>query len=203
MSDQIEWLKIAASIVGGGFAGAILTNIVTAHRSRIQPVGRRIDVTPLFTPGFASAPLKPTVTISDGTRSYEFSNLHLAELNIVNRGNRDFTNFRFGLTLSATDTCVHAEPTESDRHHVATLATAITPATPSSILDFTLEPFNRGDAYTIKLFIVAGGIEPESIIVSSAESVRFADIPSLAETLGDIASTMTLKLGPVNLTIPR
>jgi len=29
MSDNLEWVKIAASVVGGGLAGAFLTNIVT------------------------------------------------------------------------------------------------------------------------------------------------------------------------------
>src|ERR1035437_3887245 len=115
MSNELEWVKITASVVGGGFLGAVLTNAVTAYRNRTQPVGRRIDITPLFTPGFAGAALKPTITVSDGTNSYQFTNLHVAEVNIVNRGNRDFAAFRFGLTLDPKDSCVHAEPSAADR----------------------------------------------------------------------------------------
>jgi hypothetical protein len=203
MSDNLEWAKIAASLVGGGLAGAALTNIITAYRGRIQPIGKRVDIVPLFTPGFTGSALRPTITVSDGASSYQFQNLHVADVSVVNRGNRDFTSFRFGLTFASDDACVHAEPTTSDRHHVATFTPTVTPANPARTVDFALQPFNRSDAYTFKLFIVAGGITPEAIQISSPEPVRFTDMPSIAETLTKIASSAAIKLGPFELSVPR
>jgi hypothetical protein len=201
--DTPEWIKIAAGIVSGGLAGAILTNLVTAYRGRIQPIGKRVDVAPLFTPGFIGSALRPTITVSDGTSSYQFANLHVADVSVVNRRNRDFSSFRFGLTLGSKDSCVHAEPTSSDRHHVATPASSVSPANPSNAFDFTLQPFNRSDAYTFKLFIVANGAAPEAIDISSPEAVRFTEMPSIAETLTEIAANAALKVGPFQVSISR
>jgi len=47
---------------------------------------------------------------------------------------------------------------------------------------FELQPLNRGDAYTVRLFIVAAGERPNAISVSSSEAIKFTEIPSVAET---------------------
>ena len=38
MSDPIEGYKIAASLLGGGAVGAIITALVTSYRNRIRSV---------------------------------------------------------------------------------------------------------------------------------------------------------------------
>lgn len=160
MSDEFEWIKIGAGILGGGLAGAVLTNVITAYRGRIQPIGKRIDVTPLFSPGFTGSALSPSITVTSGATTYQFSNLHVAEVQVINRGNRDLANFSFGLTLSPGDEAVHVDPTEPGRHHMVSLTSPVSPATKTATPDFTLKPFNRGDAYTLKIFIVAAGNVP-------------------------------------------
>jgi len=200
MSSEHQWIPIAASLVGGGFAGAILTNIVTAYRARIQPIGRRIDVAPLFTPGLSGSVLRPTVTLTDADTTHPFTNLHVAEVQVINRGNKDFESFTFGLTLTPGDSAVHVEADFIDRHHNVTLLNTVTPASPSQEVDLTLTPFNRSDAYILKVFVVAAGVSPGPITVSSKEPIRFTDIPSLTERLSDIASVYSLTIGPVRLT---
>lgn len=196
MSDETEWAKIGASLLGGGLAGAILTNIITVYRSRVQPIGRSVVVSPLFTAGFTGSALSPTVTVTSASATHQFPNLHVAEVQVVNRGNRDFDTFSFGLTLATGDQAVHVDPVTSDRHHTVTIDPLIAPDKMQSKSDFTLRPFNRRDAYTLRVFIVAGNSMPGAISVSSPEPIRFTDIPSLTETIAQIASSTSFPLGP-------
>jgi len=184
---------MGVTFVGGGLAGAILNNIVSSFRSRIQPVGKKISVSPLFSPGITGSTLSTTVTISDDISSYQFSNLHVADICIANRGNQDISKFLLGVTLADGDKCVHIESTVKDRHHAVIPVTQVTPANPSSTIDFTLNPFNRGNEYNLRIFIVAADCEPGSISISSPEPIRFVEIPTISETLSDIA----VKVGPV------
>lgn len=199
MNDQIQWIPVIASLIGGGFAGAVLTNVISAYRARIQPIGRRIDVAPLFTPGLSGSTLRPTVTLADGDTTYPFTNLYVAEVQVVNRGNKDFKSFSFGLTLAGGDAAAHVEAETADRHHVVSLLNTVTPSAPSQTVDLAFTPFNRGDAYILKVFVVAAAAKPGPISVSSTEAIRFTDIPSLAERLTEIASTQALKFGPFQL----
>ena len=201
--DQIQILQIAASLVGGGAVGAIITALVAAHKARILPIGQRIEVAPLFTPDFGGKNFSTSVTVSDGASHHNFPNLHLAEIEVVNRGNKDLATFGFGITLSARDKAVHVEPRANDRHHVAELRGVCTPTLPSSMLDFELRPFNRGDTYTFRIFIVAAKENPDPIKMSSSEAVRFTEIPTMAETLAVAASTLAVKLGPLEIRLPR
>lgn len=201
--DQIQLLQIGASIIGGGAAGAIITGLVTSYKARILPIGKRIEVSPLFTSDFGGPNFTTCITVSDGTTDYNFPNLHVAEILLINRGNRDLSSFSFGITLSGKDKVVHVEPLSQDRHHVASLINTCTPMAPSSALDFKLCPLNRGDSYTLKLFIVAEADEPTALSISSPEPVRFTEIPSVAETLAAVASTMPINLGPLELRIIR
>lgn len=199
MSEELEWIKIGAGVLSGGLAGAVLTNVITAYRNRIQPVGKRIDVTSLFSPRFTGSTLSPSITVTSGVTTYQFNNLHVAEVQVINRGSRDVANFSFGLTLSQGDEVVHIDPTVPDRHHAVALTTPVSPATKTAKPDFTLTPFNRGDAYMLKIFIVAAGHAPGPITLSSSEPIRFVDMPSITETLADIAFSSAVKVGPLEV----
>lgn len=202
--EQIQLLQIAASILGGGAVGAIITSLVTSYKARVLPIAKRVEVLPLFTSNFGGSDFDTSVTVSDGNTDYKFPNLHVAEVQLVNRGNRDLATFNFGITLSTTDKVVHVEPQARDRHHVATLKGTCTPASPSTVLDFELRPLNRGDSYTLRLFIVSGATEPKPMTIGSSEPVRFTEIPSIAETLANAAAaTLAVKLGTVEVRVLR
>ena len=196
MSEEFEWIKIGAGVLSGGLAGAVLTNVITAYRNRIQPIGKRIDITSLFSPGFTGSALSPSITVTSGATTYQFSNLHVAEVQVINRGNRDLAHFSFGLTLSPGDEAVHIDPTVPDRHHAVSLTKPVSPASKTATPDFTLAPFNRGDAYMLKVFIVAAGDAPGSITLGSSEPVRFIEMPSITETLVEAALSSVVKVGP-------
>lgn len=203
MSDSIEIYKIVASLVGGGAVGAVITAVATSYRNRIQLVGKRVEILPLLTSSSSGSVLKPEVTVSDGTTDYKFSNLHVADVQIVNRGNRDHLTFSFGITLSGGDNAVHVEPYGLDRYHAATLATPVTPGKPSGSLDVTLKPFNRSDSYTLKVFLVAASSQPGPIAIGSSEPVRFTDMPTLSETIASAAGGITLNILGAQIRLPR
>ncbi len=196
-------LQIGASLLGGGALGAIITAIVTSYRGGIQPVAQRVEVSPLFTSSFTGTSFSPSVTVSDGTADFNFPNLYVADVQLVNRGNRDMSAFVFGITLASADKAVHLEPYGLDRHHVLTQKTSCTPASPNGTLDIELRPFNRQDSYTMKVFIVASASEPGPLVIGSSEPVRFTEIPSVAETLARAASTLSVKIGPLEVRLPR
>lgn len=203
MSDTLETYKVVASLLGGGAVGAIITAVVASYRNRVQPVGKRLEVTPVFTSPTAGSTLNPTISVSDGGVDHRLRNLFVADLQVVNRGNRDMASFSFGITLAAGDEAIHVESYGLDRHHVAHVTTPVSPGRKAGSVDLVLEPFNRGDSYPLKIMIVASGEEPGLIGIGSSEPVRFTEMPTLAETMTAIATTYSLRIGGFELRIPR
>ncbi len=181
--------------------GAILTAIVTAYRNRIQPIGRRIDIVPVFQDTIRPASVQVKVTISDEQNNASYSNLYIGQLQLVNQGNKDLANFKFGITLLEGDLAVYIEPRSLDRHHQVTQLTPTTLSQPQSAIDFTLQPFNRRDIYSFQLLIVTpdGKQQPSEVYISSPEAIRFVDIPTFSETLTEIARSAIIEVGPLTL----
>ncbi|HVM63131.1 MAG TPA: hypothetical protein VMV72_19890 [Verrucomicrobiae bacterium] len=201
MLDPIEVFKIAASLLGGGAVGALLTVFFTVYRNRIQPVGRRVDVSPVFTASFAGSKFNPTITVSDGATEQKYQNLFVADLQFVNRGNRDLAAFKLGLTLSQGDRAVHVEPYGQDRFHTVEMPVVISPSRPSGVVDLVLKPFNRQDSYTLKVYLVAAQTEPGALHVGSSEPVRFTEMPSISEVIAKAASSAAVTVGPFTLSV--
>lgn len=194
--EQAQLITIAASLLGGGAMGAIITAGITSYRARLLPVGKSVEVSPLFVTNFGGTNFSTGVSVSDGANDYKLPNLYLAEVQVVNRGNRDLPAFRFGITLSSADKVVHVEPRGGDRHHVASLQSTCSPASPTSNVDCELRPFNRGDVYILRLFVVAGAKVPEPLIVGSPEAVRFIGNVSVTEALALVGRSFFLDLNP-------
>ena len=201
--DSTQAIQIGVSLLGGGAVGAIIAALVASYKARLLPIGRRLDISPLFESNFGGSSFKTSVTVTDGATDYKFPNLHLAELQIVNRANKDLASFHFGVTLDAQDKVVYVEPRAQDRHHVAVLKGACNPAAPSSALDFELRPLNRGDTYTFRLYIVATSARPGPITVGSSEAIRFSDMPSIAEVVASAAKVAAVSVGPFEVRIGR
>ena len=150
MAD-IQWVTVIVSLIGGGAMGAIINSMVSAYRDRIQPIGYRIGFFPLFQETTGLSTLETKVTISDGHNERKFDNMYIADISIVNKGNKDFEKFSFGATLSDGDFTVAIEPKIPDRHHNVIQLTPITLDNPNSEIDFELTPFNRGDLVFVKI----------------------------------------------------
>lgn len=195
-----QYLPIIASLIGGGFAGAILTNIVSAYRSRRQPVGYRIDIDPILRPKPEGTSLPARITIDHQGAQYVFNNLFIVRIDIANQGNKDYEEFSFGLTLAEKDMAVHVECVGGDRHHSVAPVAPITPASTTKELDFVCRPFNRGDTYTINVFLVTSNEDgPSEPQISSKAPIKFVKIPKLGELVAGVAEIQSLSVYSLSL----
>lgn len=183
-NSQLELIKIGASLLGGGAIGAIITAFVTNHRNRIQPVGKTLRIETVFSPGKIFKDHLTKITFSGATENYHFDNLYIVQMPIVNLGNKDYTEFNFGITLPQGAKAVNIKTKGSDRHHVIEVAQEIDFNTPKDIIDFTLKPFNRNDIYHVSLFITClnNNNNLENISFSSDMAVKFKEINVIPET---------------------
>jgi hypothetical protein len=182
MAEIPTYIPIVMSLIGGGLAGSIVTNIVTTYRSRLQPVGYRIEIAPVLRSKPESTSLPAKITIEHQGTTHSFGNLFIARIQILNQGNRDLSEFNFGITLASGDTAIHIEGSGPDRHHTISALTPVTPASTTREVDLRCTPFNRGDAYTLNAFIVAGNTpDPGELQISSSLPVKFSNIPTFSE----------------------
>jgi hypothetical protein len=197
-----QWIAVIASVIGGGAMGAVITAIATAFRNRVPLVGRRVEITSVFKQSIDGAEIVSTVTITEEGQDFKFDTLYLAEINLVNKGNKDFEEFTFGVTLAKNDLAILAVGKSSDRHHQVNATDSPSAAAPRNAIDFAVAPFNRADTYSISLYIVApAGTEPGDVLVSSREPVKFVDAPSMSELLGRVAAEVAI--GGLKLTFRR
>ena len=202
MSNEIQWIPVIASLLGGGAVGALITASVATYRNRIQPVGYRADALPMFRGTSQRTPIQAKVTLFDGTGEYNFDNLHVLEVEVVNRGNQDRKSFTFGMTLGNGQKAVFVEPKASDRHHVVKEKPDVSPTKALSELDFVLESFNRGDRYAFTVYVVLpDDKQPVSVTFSSPEPVTFSSMPSVGEIVGQLASSATIGFGPFRVSV--
>jgi hypothetical protein len=201
MADT-NWFQIAAALVGGGACGAVINTIVSSFRSRKQPVGRRVDVVPVFRPPGSAGQLEAEIAIRHNGQTASFKNLFIAEAKVVNKGNRDFDNLPIGVTLSNGDCCIHVEYETPDRHHKIEMTTVVSPQSRQPNIDFVLRPFNRGDYYSMKFYLVIPDNKelPGDITFGSASPIKFVAMPTAGEILtGAMSDISILKLGSVML----
>ncbi len=197
-----KWAAVSVSLVGGGLAGSVLTNIVASYRSRKQVIRYRVDVTPVFTGRLleADSSLWGSFYINDPTVAHggeAIPNLSIAKVLVQNSGNKDYKDFRFGVTLSEGDEAVRCVIATRDRHHPWKLLTNVSPGAHSSELDFELAVFNRGDLCVVTLYLVASdtSCRPREIALSSPEPIVFRTGPSSAAIVFKALSGATPLVG--------
>jgi len=202
---DINWVQVIVALMSGGAAGAVINMLVSAHRARRQPVGRRIDLLPVFRQTGGTSPLRAKIAITHGNQTTTFENLFLAEVQVVNRGNSDLNEFQFGATLGDGDRCIYVEASPPDRHHQVIQLTPVSPQGPQQAIDFTLKPFNRGDSYSFKLYVVIpeGQDEPKAIGLGSPSPIRFVEMPTVGEVLARAATEAALTFGPLHIVLRR
>ena len=201
MAD-ISWWQIVPALIGGGAAGALINAGFTARRNRIQPIGRRIEITPIFRQADSSSDFRAKIAIAHNDSTATFENLFIADIQVVNKGNTDIETFPFGVTLSGGDKCVHVEHTPPDRHHGVSQNPEITPQNPANEIDFTLTPFNRKDSYLFKLYVVIpdDAKDPQNIELGSPNPIKFTEMPTVSETLSKAAEGFSVSIGLIDIT---
>lgn len=203
MADT-NWIIIGASLIGGGAAGAVITAIVSVVRNRKQSIAYRTEVNPLFKGGMFPSDIRASLTLFSATGGYaqEIPNLFVANIEVVNRGNKDYSSFKLGFTLSNGDSAVHCAASSSDRHRQAQIMTTVGPGAPVKEIDCLLVPFNRQDLYKFTLYVATqhGAEHPGDIKIGSTEPVIFSQAPSVAEIAAE-AAKLAIKVGPLKISI--
>lgn len=187
---------ILAALIGVGI-GALLYAGVSAYLNRQPVVGRRVDILQKFGDVHDSA-LQSQITISDGQNTYNYSHLHIVQVEVTNQSRQDFDQFQLGVTLSSHDIVIYIEVQPTDRHHKIKQLSPVTFTSPCSTVDLVLHPFNREDVYRFRLFVITAEIAsyPNPVTLTTPEAVRFVDMPTTQKTLEKAARTIAIPLGP-------
>jgi hypothetical protein len=161
-----------------------------------------MELIPVFkgdTLGGSGLRARLNLSSDEGGYGQDLPNLAIVNLELINKGNRDLPTFSFGATLAPGDVCAHCDMQSSDRHHKTNLLTAIGPGSPTVELDFVLSPFNRGDVYTFKLYIIVvdGKDSPGELKLSSTEPIIFKALLNLPEVALEAASSISI--GPFRI----
>ena len=191
---------IAIASLSSAAIGALIQAAVSTYRNRKQPIGIRVDVYPKFDAPLGSS-LGTQITFSDGQKDYKYDDLRLVGIRINNQGDQDFNPFKLGITLPDTHVGVYAETQSPDHQHQVQQLTPLTFAEPQSHIDFVLHPLNRGDAYSLRLLVLASGEDSnlENTSFSSSQAIRFVNLPSIEEVVQETARSTALSLGPLKL----
>src|ERR1700730_1698766 len=151
--DQFWWIAPLATLIGGGAMGALLTAVFAARRTRMQPVGYRLELIPLFPRAAIGGAIDAKIRLTQDSAGVDFDNLHIMEFEAVNRGNQDLHEFSFGLTMPKGASIAFVSTSGKDRHHSIVIKQNISPVNRSGVVDFTCNPFNRGDQYGSTLYV--------------------------------------------------
>lgn len=201
---SLHWLTISiiaiALLVSGGL-GAVIYAAIAAYRNRKPAIARRVETPPRFQDLLGSSCPRTQIRISDGYKSYQYDNLRVVQIHLLNQSQQDFDEFKLGISLNvdgAEDGAVHVEARSGDRDHQVKQLTPLSFAEPQPTLDIVLIPFNRQDSYTLRLLIAASeDVElSDKICLSSAHAIRFVDLPTVKEAVQEAAMATSLSLGP-------
>jgi len=193
MTDTQWIVSLIASFIGGGAVGSMITAIVTNYRNRRQPIGYTLDFFEIFKKDAVYGALQALITVSNASDSgidLELENLSVARLGLINRGNQDIQEFKFGVTLQGSTEAIEVRTTTPDRYHIATCINPPSPPDFRHELDFILQPFNRGDLYTLNIYFTYFDA-PGEIQLSSAHSTRFVEIGATMETANKVVRILT------------
>ncbi|HEY2846398.1 MAG TPA: hypothetical protein VGI80_01190 [Pyrinomonadaceae bacterium] len=176
MAD-IQWISVIIGVGFGGLAGALLTNIVSAYRNRVQPISYRLRFFELHAHSRALESLGATVAIVENNQTFSIGNLWMAQLEITNSGNTDLDDFSFGASFSEPGCeALNVELESQSRHHAIGIDKEINFRNRQREMDFTLKPFNRGNTYAINI-LCSNHLDPAGshgdLELSTASPVKF------------------------------
>jgi hypothetical protein len=199
---QDEWIKIIFGLTGG-LVGSLITNLWTEWRNRITPIGYRIENDRLFDPTQELSSLKVCITVFHDNEQYSFNNLSIVQVELINRGNKDLEKLTYGISLDGAKKIIFTETEGQDRHHIMTADEMACPSTPLTTMDFTCQPFHRGNIYSLKLYVISleGDTQPAHVKLSSPDSIRFVEAPPVGEILREALLGASLEMGPLKVAI--
>lgn len=201
---NLHWLIIliiAIALLTGAGVGAALYAVIAAHRNRRPAIAQRVETPPQFRDVLGSSCPRTQIRVSDGQKEYQYDNLRVVQIHLLNQGTQDFDEFKLGISLnfdSSETGAVHVEARSGDRDHQIKQLTPLSFAEPQLTLDIVFIPFNRQDSYSLRLLVAASeDLEISGKIgLSSPHAIRFVDLPTVKEAVQEAAMATSLSLGP-------
>jgi len=159
--------------------GAVITAGVTHFRTEFSPLDTKSRYYRFCGCGRIRN-VGPRVTFTDEEKSsWAFDNLYVIQLDVDNRGNQDKAKVDFGITLLSDAKAIFVVTTTQDHYHKAQDLTKASPSKPINEIYYTLEPFNRRNKYSFKIYEVTGNIAltKQDIQLNSKKPVIFVERP--------------------------
>ena len=174
--SETPWIGILVALLGGGAMGAIIKILFDLKQGRIQKIGQRLKIFPLFHHESSYHGFTAVVSVTHDGATAEYRNLFVADLTVKNRSNRDFGEFEFGVAFRG-DECIHVAWEDPDQHHALSLVEPVSPSSPKSDLKLRARPFNRTDSYSVRLYLTSAREErdPRPPKLTSPYPIRFID----------------------------
>jgi hypothetical protein len=179
-----QWIiSIIVALIGGGAMGAVITAVLSKYRNRRQPVAYTLEVIDIFRKG-KNFPRLAKLLVTEHPLGYgeerSVDNLSLARITVTNKGNQDIKEFSFGVTMDEGNKTVDTRFSGTDRHHLIKigfpgLELDKEPKEPVTAIDFFMEPFNRGDTYSVDIYFTYDKNRGE-VKLSSSHPIQFVKL---------------------------
>lgn len=189
-----QWIiGLVIAFLGGGLAGAILNNIVTHYKNRIQPIVYSLDIIDIFQKG-EDYPKLAELTVVEHPLGFgerrPVKNFSVARITITNQGNKDYDDFGFGITMGGDNKSSDIRFQGADRHHEIRISLPgfdinEEPKKPVTAIDFSMKPFNRRDTYEVDVYFTFEEDKGE-FTFSSPHPVRFVEKGATSEMAKEI-----------------
>lgn len=180
---DINWVQVGISFFVGSAFATLLKIGYDQWIARRQPVSYRISTDSVFSSVPHAGALQAQAQVTHDGHAFPFDALSLVRIEMRNKGNRDIDRFPFGITLADGHVAVLSIIEGEDRHHQITeVEPRATPRARKEGVDLVCSPFNRGDQYTIRLYVQnKGAVKPEQVKLSTAIPIRFSRVQSVDE----------------------
>jgi len=162
-------------LAGGGAFGALLTIVYQRWNQRQQPISYHVSVDSIFSSAPHRNALQAIAQVTYETQTFKFDELALVRVDLKNTSNRDLETFLCGITLAPEHSAVLAVCEGRDRHHqISEQGRPLSPAAPNSNLDVQCTPFNRGDEYSVRIYVRnKGPLLANQVTPTTPAPVRF------------------------------
>jgi hypothetical protein len=178
--DKINWIQIIVGFLGGGAVGAVIKQYFDNAKNKIQQIEYFIHLYPVHF-DVQSDSIKSKLILNNGLAEFEFSNISAGTFEIINKGNQDYSEFNFGLTLDKGNELISFTHSPVDRHHIAEHKKEPSLTQNLNKVDLILKPFNRNDSYSFDVLITSKSNHPVSsrnMKVSSALPIKLFRPPN-------------------------
>jgi hypothetical protein len=190
------WLQTVLTLLGGGVCATLIRVLYDRWAQRQQPIAYHVSVDSIFSSAPHVDALQATAQVTFGGQTFPFDELSLVRVDLKNKSNRDMASFLCGITLGGEHRAVLALCKGRDHHHqISEQGPPLTPIAPNAKVDVKCEPFNRGDEYSVRLYVRnVGELRVNHVTPSTPAPVRFVGMEDTASRNPTLLTKLAVSL---------